>query len=78
MPLNGKTKCILWLAGILFTVMFTIVTALANNVILNDKASRNRDTLMNECMYNNRTEVIERLTRIETLVMRLEKNKGGN
>ena len=66
MPFNGKTKWILWLAGILFTVLFTVMTALANNMIINDKESRKRDTEITACIHLIQTEVVQRLVRIET------------
>jgi len=79
MPFNGKTKWILWLAGVLFMVMFTIVTALANNMIKNDNASRDRDTKLRECIHLIQTEVVERLARIETNVDHIAKfTQGGN
>jgi len=66
MPFNGKTKWILWLAGILFSVIFTVITALANNVIINDKASRERDTGITSCLHKMQTDIVQRLVRIET------------
>jgi len=69
-PFNGKTKWILWLAGIIFTIMFTIVTALANNMISNDKASRQRDDDIRDCISIMQVEIMQRLTRIETKIDR--------
>lgn len=63
---NGKTKWILWLAGIVFFLLTTWLSGLTTNVIANDKASRERDSSVKECMHVLQNEIVQRLVRIET------------
>ena len=69
---NGRTTWILWLAGLVTTILFAWMTGLTNNVIANDQLSRARDEKINECIYILQNEVLQRLTRIETKVETLK------
>ena len=53
---NGNGKWVMWLGGLLFTILFTGFTTLTNNVIANDKDSRKRDEKIADCMT---TSIIE-------------------
>ena len=81
MPPNGKTKLITILLGLVITLFcggvgysYTFVfPALAENIIVNDKASRDRDSKLRECSHLLQVNVIERLARIEGLIGQIGK-----
>ena len=72
MPYNGKTKWILWLAGIVFFLLTTWLSGLTTNVIANDRANQKRDADIRECMHVMQSDVVQRLVRIETKVEALQ------
>ena len=53
---NGNSRWLLWMAGILFTILFTGFTSLTNAVIGNDKDSRGRDEKINDRLQTSMTE----------------------
>ena len=52
MPNNNKMKVLMWVAGVLSSIIITFLVGLTNHVIANDKLSRERDT-------NIKTEQVE-------------------
>ena len=74
---NGRNRTILWLAGILITlVLFIALPTMANYIVVNDKESRCRDSEikdnenrhyqeLKQDIHEQRVVVVERLTRIE-------------
>ena len=63
---NGKNRWLHWTVGVIFLLLTTWLSGLTNNVIANDKASRDRDSCIVESISNNQIDIVQRLTRIET------------
>lgn len=69
--MNGKvsTKIFIFIVGGLAAFFCTVVFFIGNNVIANDKASRNRDVSIKEKLEtkieNNQKEIYEKLTQIQ-------------
>ena len=63
MPNSNTFKLMFWvMTGICFFGLMFIGTS----VIANDKLSRGRDDLLDECIHALQVEIVQRLTRIET------------
>jgi len=78
---NGKLKWLLWLAGIVFTILLTTIVALANAVIENDRIRAKEDIRvqieahrcyeeLNRKVDTQYSDIIQRLARIEAKVER--------
>ena len=69
MEKNGKWQLALWLiSGLFGTIVLTGFYFLGNNVIANDKGSRERDEKIVEKVSFQYAEVIQRLSRIEAKI----------
>lgn len=66
---NGKWQLAFWIVTALFGIIFlTGFYFMGNNIIANDKAARERDDKITSMIYVQYQEIVQRLTRIETLV----------
>ena len=63
---NGNGKWLVWLAGILFTVLLTGFTTLTSHVVANDKDSRSRDEKITDCLTSSILE--QKATNQEILI----------
>ena len=87
MPSNGKVKWIIMLVSIVVALFcggvgysYTVIyPTFASNIITNDRASRDRDIVIDtksitryeivkDCMHKNQLEIIKKLTRLETII----------
>lgn len=74
MATNGKSKLILFLASGLFTLIVVIaIPTMANQMIINDRLSRDRDddlhedvSFLKDELHVQQIEIIDRLARIES------------
>lgn len=73
---NGKSKLIFFLASGLFTLIVVIaIPTMANQMIVNDRLSRDRDNELKEDtsflkdeLHKQQLEIIDRLARIESKI----------
>lgn len=72
---NGNSTWLRWLAGILFTLIFTILSVLGSNVIANDRIRATEDQRIEDCIGSKLEKIIsvqsemrERLARIEAKI----------
>ena len=77
MPNNNKMKVLMWVAGVLSSIIITFLVGLTNHVIANDKLSRERDTnikteqvegdqKIQECINEKFADIIDAIARLET------------
>ena len=61
---NGKSRWLLWLAGVVMTLLIVALTTIGTNVIANDRASRERDELLAEKLHETELETRDRFEAI--------------
>jgi len=72
MPNNGRSKWILWLVGVLVTlVLFITLPTMAGAIITNDKDSRSRDTEIQAKIADFRVEQMRQGTILEQIERKL-------
>ena len=61
---NGKSRWLLWLAGVVMFLLITALTTIGTNVIANDRASRERDEILGEKLHETELETRDRFEAI--------------
>jgi hypothetical protein len=82
---NGRNAWIMWLVGVIATVLTTAVFTLANAVVSNDQLSRCRDDVIEERLQKNVIEqkninqnILISLKEIETTLKYIRRDVSAN
>ncbi len=62
---NGKTKWLLWTAGVIFCLFTTWLTGITQAVVTNDKECKANYEDMQLQVFRQYNEIVQRLARIE-------------